>query len=73
MNEFAAEQERQRGPGTTGWWVNAEQTLTPEQFGQLQEAADTPTISHRTISVVLERWGVKVTPGMVGHWRRNVR
>ena len=73
MNEFLAEQERQRGPGTSGWWVHAEQALTPEQFGQLQEAADTPTISHRTISVVLERWGVKVTPGMVGHWRRNVR
>ena len=73
MNEFAAEQERQRGPGTSGWWVHAEHTLTPEQFAQLQEAADNPAISHRTISVVLERWGVRVTPGMVGHWRRNVR
>lgn len=73
MDEFLAEQERQRGPGTAGWWVHAEQTLTAEQFEQLQQAADNPAISHRTISVVLERWGVKVTPGMVGHWRRNVR
>ena len=73
MNEFAVEQERQARPGTTGWWVYAEQALDSGQFAQLQEAADTPTISHRTISVVLERWGVKVTPGMVGHWRRNVR
>ena len=73
MDEFLAEQDRQRGPGTSGWWVHAEQTLTPDQFGQLQQAADNPAITHRTISVVLERWGVKVTPGMVGHWRRNVR
>ena len=73
MDEFLAEQEKQRGPGTSGWWVHAERTLTPEQFAQLQQAADNPAIAHRTISVVLERWGVKVTPGMVGHWRRNVR
>ena len=73
MDEFLAEQEKQRRPGMTGWWVTAEQTLDGDQFAQLQQAADNPNISHRTISVVLERWGVKVTPGMVGHWRRNVR
>ena len=73
MDEFLAEQERQRGPGTSGWWVRAEAEFDADRWRQLQEAADNPAISHRTISVVLERWGVKVTPGMVGHWRRNVR
>ena len=73
MNEFVAEQERQRGPGSSGWWVNAQQTLDPDKWQQLEEAADNRAISHRTISIVLERWGIKVTPGMIGHWRRNVR
>ena len=73
MDEFLAEQERQRGPGTTGWWQRAETDLDPERWASLTAAADNPNISHRTISIVLERWGVKVTPGMVGHWRRNVR
>ena len=71
MNEFLAEQERQKGPGTSGWWQRAEQDLSAEQWADLLEAADNRDVTHRTISVVLGRWGVKVTPGMVGHWRRN--
>ena len=73
MNEFLAEQERQRGPGMTGWWTKAQQQLDADQWRQLEEAAVNRDISHRTISIVLDRWGVKVTAGMVGHWRRNVR
>jgi hypothetical protein len=73
VSEFLEEQERQRGPGTAGWWARAQEALDAERWQQLQDAADNPGISHRTISVVLDRWGVKVTPGMVGHWRRNVR
>lgn len=72
MDEFLAEQERQRGPGPAGWWSRAESALDPDQWKSLLEAAGNPDISHRTISVVLGRWGVKVTPSMVGHWRRNV-
>lgn len=73
MDEFLAEQALQRTAGMPGWWERAEQTLEPDQWASLVTAADNPAITHRTISVVLGRWGVKVSPGMVGHWRRNVR
>jgi hypothetical protein len=73
VDEFLEVQSSKKGPGTVGWWVRARADLGPDRWQQLEDAADNPAISHRTISVVLERWGVKVTPGMVGHWRRNVR
>jgi hypothetical protein len=73
VDEFRATQEQARGPGMSGWWDRVIPQLTDEQAASLSAAADDPTIAHRTISVVLGRWGHPVSPGMVGHWRRNVR
>jgi len=54
-----------------GWWVQAESELTVEQWGSLVDAAAARDISHRTIATVLRQWGIEVTPGQVGHWRRT--
>lgn len=71
MDEFLQVQSEQRGPGTTGWWDRVIPTLTDEQRQSLEAAGRSRDISHRTISVVLERWGHRVSPAMVGHWRRT--
>lgn len=71
MDEFIQVQQQTGAPGVTGWWGRVLPTLTPEQVESLDQAADSPDISHRTISIVLGRWGHKVSPGQVGHWRRN--
>ena len=66
-----AVQAEAKGPGTGGWWDRVLPELTEEQSGSLYQAAQNRDISHRTISIVLGRWGFKVSPEMVGHWRRN--
>jgi hypothetical protein len=71
MNEFLEVQASYGNPGTSGWWERVLPELTPDQNQSLHEAAANPLISHRTISVVLNRWGFKVSPGQIGHWRRN--
>jgi hypothetical protein len=71
VDEFLAEQESRRGPGTTGWWDEVLPQLDAEQTESLYGAARTRSISHRTISVVLGRWGFRVSAAQVGHWRRN--
>ena len=71
MDEFVQTQQAMKGPGTSGWWDKVIPTLDPEQRASLQAAGVNPDISHRTISVVLERWGHRVTQAQVGHWRRN--
>jgi len=71
VDEFLAVQAGQKGPGTFGWWDRVIPELTGEQQASLEQAANNRDISHRTISIVLGRWGHKVTPAMVGHWRRN--
>ena len=71
MDEFLAVQAEAKKPGTDGWWDRVIPALTDEQHRSLLDAAGSRDISHRTIAVVLERWGHKVTPAMVGHWRRT--
>jgi hypothetical protein len=71
VDEFVAVQEETGTPGVAGWWDRVLPELSDEQRTSLLDAAGSPTISHRTISIVLGRWGHKVSPGMVGHWRRN--
>ncbi len=71
MREFLETQESERGPGTVGWWVNVLPQLTDEQRADLLEAAASDRISHRTIGVVLGKWGFEVTQAQVGHWRRQ--
>lgn len=65
------EAQQGRKPGTAGWWERVLPELSEEQVDSLNQAAGNPTISHRTISVVLGRWGFEVSPAAVGHWRRN--
>jgi hypothetical protein len=71
MDEFLAVQASQKPPGTSGWWDRIIPELPDDQRVSLEQAADNRDISHRTISIVLGRWGHKVSPSMVGHWRRN--
>lgn len=71
MDEFLAVQQEAKGPGTGGWWDRVLPELSDEQVESLMGAARSRDISHRTISIVLGRWGFKVSPEMVGHWRRN--
>lgn len=71
MDEFLAVQREQRGPGMTGWWDRVIPQLDEQQAASLLQAADDQNISHRTISIVLARWGHRVSPGSVGHWRRT--
>ena len=71
MDEFRQVQSELTKPGVRGWWDRLE--VSDQQRQQLESAADDPTISHKAIAIVLERWGMKVTPTQVGHWRRNVR
>ena len=71
VDEFAQVQSELNGPGTRGWWVKLND-LTDEQVQALEAAGRDRSISHRAISIVLERWGVEVSPMQVGHWRRNI-
>lgn len=71
VDEFLAAQSELKGPGTPGWWDNLLPTLSDDKRESLMQAAQSREISHRTISVVLGKWGFKVTPAMVGHWRRT--
>lgn len=70
MDEFQAAQDAMGRPGVRGWWQDM--PISADQYERLCQAAKNPTISHRAISSVLQDWGVKVTVGQVGHWRRNV-
>ena len=71
MNEFYEAQAQVKPPGVPGWWLNVLADLDPNRKDQLIEAATDRAISHRTIAVVLQRWGYKVTTAQIGHWRRN--
>lgn len=71
VDVFREAQAALKPPGQTGWWTRAEQQLDVEQWDALVEAAWSPEISHRAIATVLRQWGIDVTPGAVGHWRRN--
>jgi hypothetical protein len=71
VDEFLEVQAGKRGPGVAGWWDDVLPRLSDEQAASLKQAATEPSISHRTISIVLGRWGFEVSPGAVGHWRRN--
>ena len=70
MDEFREVQAGLGKPGTLGWWEKLD--LTPEQAEALDVAGRDLSISHRAISIVLGRWGVKVSAVQVGHWRRTV-
>jgi hypothetical protein len=71
VQEFLDVQATKKGPGVAGWWDDVLPRLSDEQAASLKQAATSPSISHRTISIVLGRWGFEVSPGAVGHWRRN--
>jgi hypothetical protein len=71
LDEFREVQAGKKGPGMTGWWDAVLPELSTDQVEGLLQAATEPSISHRTISIVLGRWGFEVSPGAVGHWRRN--
>lgn len=70
MDEFRQVQSELGKPGTAGWWELLD--LPEDKRESLEAAGADPTISHRAISVVLGRWGVKVSQQQVGHWRRTV-
>ena len=71
VDEFREVQSQAKRPGTEGWWDRVIPQLSDEQRQSLEQAGADRGISHRTISVVLGRWGFEVTPAMVGHWRRT--
>jgi hypothetical protein len=71
VDEFLEVQSSKKGPGTVGWWEDVIPTLTDEQRESLLQAAVEPRISHRTICIVMARWGHELSPAQVGHWRRN--
>jgi len=70
VDEFREVQAGLSKPGTLGWWERYE--FTPEQTEALEQAGRDGSISHRAISIVLGRWGFKVSAVQVGHWRRTV-
>lgn len=70
MDEFRqAQQQLKRPNGYRAWWETLD--LTDEQRQALMAAGADPTISHRAIHIVLQRWGCQVSIGQVGHWRRT--
>ena len=70
MDEFRKAQEGLKRPnGYRAWWELLD--ITDEQRESLMAAGSDPTISHRAIFIVLERWGCQVTIGQIGHWRRT--
>ena len=71
MDEFAEVQSSKKGPGVSGWWETVLPQLDAIQREALLQAARELSLSHRTISIVLGRWGFDVTPAQVGHWRRT--
>ena len=71
FDDFREVQSQYRGPGIAGWWNDLIPLLTDDQAEALKQAATDRTISHRTISIVLRRWGHEITVAQVGHWRRN--
>jgi len=71
VDEFLEVQATKKSPGVSGWWDDVIPQLSEEQVASLEQAARSSQISHRTISIVLARWGFEVTAGSVGHWRRN--
>jgi len=71
LDVFRQVQEELRRPGVAGWWVEVLEELDDDRRTALETAAADRTITHRTISVVLERWGYQVTPARVAHWRRT--
>jgi hypothetical protein len=72
LDEFVQVQGTVKPPGMLGWWETVIPELTDEQADALGQAGRDRSISHRTISIVLDRWGHRVSPAQVGHWRRNV-
>ena len=70
MDEFEQVQSAVKA-GTRGWWEDVMPRLSEKQLEDLERAAGSRSISHRTISTVLNRWGFEVTIAQVGHWRRN--
>jgi hypothetical protein len=71
VDEFLQVQAEKKGPGVAGWWEAVLPQLSDEQRASLHDAAHTPSISHRTIGIVLGRWGFQVSAAQVGHWRRG--
>ena len=71
VDEFREVQAQSKKPGYAGWWDRVIPELSEEQRQSLEQAGADRGISHRTISVVLGKWGFEVTPAMVGHWRRT--
>ena len=70
LDEFREVQAELGVPGVRGWWERARLELPDDKWEALQAAGADRTISHRAISVVLERWGMRVSSVQVGHWRR---
>jgi hypothetical protein len=71
FDEFRETQAGIKGPGLSGWWERVIPQLDEVQAEALMQAAESRDISHRTIAVVLGRWGFDVSPAQVGHWRRT--
>jgi len=71
VDEFSEVQAQRKGPGMHGWWDRVLPLLDDADLERLMVAANDRNISHRTISVVLGRWGHPVTVAQVGHWRRT--
>ena len=71
MDEFRQAQSELQGPGVRGWWSVVLEDLSDDKRDSLLAAASSPDITHRAISVVLNRWGYDVNPVKVGHWRRT--
>jgi len=71
VDEFMEVQREHGKAGTAGWWDRVLPELSDEQVGSLRAAAVDRNISHRTISIVLGRWGFQVSTAQVGHWRRT--
>jgi len=71
VDEFLQVQKEAGKPGTTGWWDRVLPELSEEQVKSLMEAARSNAISHRTISIVLGKWGYEVSAPAIGHWRRT--
>jgi hypothetical protein len=71
VDEFLEVQRGQKGPGVAGWWERVLPQLDDGQYERLMDAARAREIGHRTIAIVLGRWGHDVSLAQVAHWRRN--
>jgi hypothetical protein len=70
LDEFYKVQATLPKGGHRFWWDDCD--LTVEQRDAVVEALSRPDLSDRTVTIILNQWGVKVTKSQVSHLRRKL-